>query len=63
VNQKGLRCALTVAGKPLALLTEAVPRIRRVAILSNPANPVQPLLIGELRGAARTLGIELQLLL
>ena len=51
-----------IAGKGLGLLKEAVPKVRRVAILSNPANPVQPLFIRELKVAARALGVQLQLL-
>ena len=49
-------------GKELELLKEIVPKVRRVAILSNPASPVQPLFIREVNGAARSLGIQLQLL-
>jgi putative ABC transport system substrate-binding protein len=51
-----------IAGKSLELLKEAVPKVRRVAILSNPASPVQPLLIREVDVAARSLGVRLQLL-
>ena len=51
-----------IAGKGLELLKETVPKVRRVAILSNPANPVQPLFIRELKVAARALGVQLQLL-
>ena len=49
-------------GKELALLQEAVPKVRRVAILSNPANPVQPLAIRSFKDAARSLGLQLLLL-
>jgi len=51
-----------IVGKLLELLKETVPKVRRVAILSNPANPVQPLFIRELKVAARSLGVQLQLL-
>ena len=51
-----------IAGKGLELLKEAVPKIHRVAILSNPTNPVQPLFIRELKVAARSLEVQLQLL-
>jgi len=51
---------LEIAGKLLELLKETVPKVRRVAILSNPANPVQPLLIREVNVAARSLGVQLQ---
>src|SRR5688572_22157865 len=39
-------------GKGLELLKEAVPKLGRVAVLSNPANPGQPLAIDNLRKAA-----------
>jgi putative ABC transport system substrate-binding protein len=49
-----------IVGKELELLKEIVPKVRRVAILSNPASPVQPLFIREVNGAARSLGVHLQ---
>jgi putative ABC transport system substrate-binding protein len=51
-----------IVGKELELLKEIVPKVRRVAILSNPASPVQPLFIREVNGAARSLAVQLQLL-
>jgi len=51
-----------IIGKQLELLKETVPKVRRVAILSNPANPSQPLSRRELKVAARSLGVQLQLL-
>jgi putative ABC transport system substrate-binding protein len=51
-----------IFGKGLELLKEIVPKVRRVAILSNPASPVQPLFIREVNVAARSLGVQLQLL-
>jgi len=53
---------LEIAGKQLELLKESVPKVRRVAILSNPANLYHPLAIRELNVAARSLGVQLQLL-
>jgi putative ABC transport system substrate-binding protein len=53
---------LEIGGKQLELLKETVPKVRRVAILSNPGNPGQPLSIRELNVAARSLGVQLQLL-
>ena len=53
---------LEIIGKQLELLKETVPKVRRVAILSNPASPVQPLFIREVKVAARSLGVQLQLL-
>jgi putative ABC transport system substrate-binding protein len=51
-----------IFSKGLELLKEIVPKVRRVAILSNPAGPVQPLIIRELNVAAPSLGVQLQLL-
>jgi len=51
-----------IFGKGLELLKEALPKVRRIAILSNPANPNQPLFIREVKAAARSLGVQLQLL-
>jgi len=45
--------------KNLELLLEAVPKARRVAILTNPANPVQPLIVRDLKTAGQSLGIQL----
>src|SRR5262249_16760079 len=53
---------LEIVGKELELLKEAVPRIRRVAVLSNPANPAQASAIGHVKAAAKSLGVQLQLL-
>ncbi len=53
-----------IFGKGLELLKETVPKVRRVAILSNPSNPaspVQPLIIREVYVAARSLGVQLLL--
>jgi ABC-type uncharacterized transport system substrate-binding protein len=49
-------------GKGLELLKEAVPKVRHVAVLSNPASPSQSLAIASLKSAARALGLELLLL-
>jgi len=48
--------------KGLELLKETVPKVRRVAVLSNPTNPSHALAISEVRLAARSLGVQLQLL-
>ena len=50
------------AGKGLELLREALPKVRRVAVLTNPANPSQPLALENVKAAARSLGLQLQLL-
>ncbi len=49
-------------GKGLELLKEAVPGARRVAVLSNPVNPYQPLATESVSAVARSLGVQLQLL-
>jgi putative ABC transport system substrate-binding protein len=49
-----------IFGKDLELLREAVPKVRRVAVLSNPDGPSQPLILDNIKTAARSL--ELQLL-
>ena len=50
------------AGKGLELLGEALPKVRRVAVLTNPANPAQPLALENVKATARSLGMQLQLL-
>jgi putative ABC transport system substrate-binding protein len=51
-----------IFGKDLELLKEVVPKVRRVAVLSNPDGPAQPLTISNIKGAARSLGLQLLLL-
>jgi putative ABC transport system substrate-binding protein len=46
------------AGKKLELLREAVPGLRRLAIMANVGNPASVLEIGEVQATARTLGLE-----
>jgi putative tryptophan/tyrosine transport system substrate-binding protein len=46
------------AGKRLELLREVVPRLRRLAIMTNVGNPQAVLETGEVQAAARKLGIE-----
>jgi putative ABC transport system substrate-binding protein len=51
-----------IFGKQLELLKEVIPKVRRVAALSNPGNsPAQPLIMSSVKGAARSLGLQLQL--
>lgn len=52
---------LEIIGKGLELLKGTVPNIRRVAILWNPANPAQAIAVEELKVAARSLGLQLEL--
>ena len=51
---------LEVFGKQLELFKEALPRLRRVAILSNAGNPAQEIAVGNVKGAAQSLGLQLQ---
>jgi ABC-type uncharacterized transport system substrate-binding protein len=41
---------------------EVVPNASRVAFLSNPANPGNVLAVGNVKAAARSSGVQLQLL-
>jgi putative tryptophan/tyrosine transport system substrate-binding protein len=50
-----------LAAKRLELLKEALPKVSRVAVLRNPANPNTELQFREAETAARSLRIELQL--
>src|SRR5262249_41948839 len=49
-------------GKGLELLKDTAPEARRVAVLSNPANPYHALAISNVKVAAQTLKVELQVL-
>jgi putative ABC transport system substrate-binding protein len=51
-----------ITGKMLELLKEAVPKVRHVAILSNPANPAHASAVRNVQQAAGALGLKLQLL-
>jgi putative ABC transport system substrate-binding protein len=53
---------MELVGKGLELLKETVPEVRRVAVLSNPANPSHALAIENVSVAARAVGVHLQLL-
>ena len=48
--------------KQLELLKETIPRLGRVAVLSNPGNPFSPLALRETEKTAQALQISLQLL-
>jgi putative ABC transport system substrate-binding protein len=52
----------SIFAKDLELLKEAVPKVRRVDVLSNPDSPGTLLTISNIKGAARALGLQLQLL-
>ena len=49
-----------LSGKKLELLKEIAPKVSRVAVLWNPASPVEPLAFRELVTAAPALGVEIQ---
>ena len=58
-NLTGLSTQLAdTGGKKLELLREAVPGLRRLAILANAGYPASVIEMGEVRTAARTLGLE-----
>jgi putative ABC transport system substrate-binding protein len=60
-NITGLtRLNAQLSGKRLDLLAQAVPGLRRVAVLSDPAGP--SLGVREMQAAARALGLQLQML-
>ena len=49
-----------LSGKRLELTKELIPRVSRVALLSDPANPVSPLTLRDTERAAKSLGIAVQ---
>ena len=51
-----------ISGKQLELLKETVPRLTRVAVLGNSAEPANGLALGETKLAAGALGVKLQYL-
>ncbi len=51
-----------IGGKRLELLKEAVPKLSRVAVLSNPANPSSAPILEATKTAARSLRVQLQML-
>jgi putative ABC transport system substrate-binding protein len=53
---------LEVFAKGLELLRESVPNLRRVAVLSNPANPSQAVAVRDVTAAARSMGLQLRIL-
>jgi putative ABC transport system substrate-binding protein len=61
-NMTGLTFSPTreIYAKQLQLLKEAVPRARRLAVLRNPTNPAASTSVRTVEQAARSLGVELQ---
>jgi ABC-type uncharacterized transport system substrate-binding protein len=50
-----------VVGKQLELLKEVAPKSTRVAVLQNPSNQAHVFVLRQAEGAARTLGLQLQI--
>jgi putative ABC transport system substrate-binding protein len=48
-----------IFGKDLALLREVSPKLRRVAVLSNPSSPARSPTLGNIETAARAMGVQL----
>jgi putative ABC transport system substrate-binding protein len=62
-NATGLTMmASDLVGKQFQLLKEVVPKVSRVALLTNPANPASAPFVREAEVAARALGVRLQTL-
>jgi len=60
-NITGLSLMLpALVGKQLEMLKEVVPRVSRVALLGNPANPNNASQVRHAQDAARALGVQLQ---
>ena len=53
---------LETVGKGLEFLKDAVPRVRRLAVLSNPGNPAHTLAVNNVKAVARSLGLQLEVL-
>jgi putative ABC transport system substrate-binding protein len=51
-----------IAGKRLQLLLEVIPSLKRIAVMVNPGNPVSGLERRETEAAARSLGMQAQVL-
>jgi putative ABC transport system substrate-binding protein len=49
-------------GKRLEIFKEAVPRLSRLAVLRNPANPGNAFCVKELQAVALAMGVQLQFL-
>ncbi len=53
--------SVDLTAKSTSLLKEAIPKMKRVAVLQNPASQIIPLKMRGIRDAARALGLQLQL--
>ncbi len=54
--------SVDLAGKRLELLREVLPGLRRLAFMANVGTPIAIMEIGEVKAAARTLGLEVDML-
>ena len=62
-NLTGLSLLTTeLSVKRLELLKETFPKVRRVAVLGNPANPAYAIQLSEAQAAAKALALQLQIL-
>jgi len=62
-NATGLSIqSVDLAGKRLELLREVLPGLRRLAFMANVGTPIAVMEIGEVKAAARTLGLEVDVL-
>src|SRR5262245_893631 len=52
--------AAELSGKNVELLTELAPGVKRIAVLWNPANPIQPVMFRETQVAAEAMRIQVQ---
>ena len=52
--------SVDTVGKQLELLKEAVPKMTRVAVFSNPSNPVYGPVLQDIERMGRTLGVQIQ---
>jgi putative ABC transport system substrate-binding protein len=52
---------MKVSAKGLELLREAIPKLRRLAVLTNPANPARAIALKHLKVGAESLGLQLVL--
>jgi len=51
-----------VVGKQVEVLKEVAPKVNRVAVLTNPGNPIRDLMLSEAKAAMRSLPAQLQVL-
>ena len=52
----------TVVGKQIEVLKEVVPKVKRLAVLTNPGNPTRSLMLAGAQAAMSPLGLQLQVL-